>query len=211
MRYRNAFFLFLAEGYTAFAAAVAGLLTARLLPVAEFGGFSAAFAFAQIISVLVDSGMGALVGKRIARNRVQAISDLDHIFTWRLLMTLAFTLLSPLLAYFFLPTLQMREMAVILTPSIILLTMTDFVSWVFKGTQRVKWCVVLQVGSRTLLLGLCIGALLSGRSLGFLIAAYGIAGALSTIFALYVLAKTTHSVRIRKLPHSFFVEVLPNL
>jgi len=45
---------------------ITGFAIARLLKVAEFGKFSEALAFASILAVLVDSGMGMLAAKEFA-------------------------------------------------------------------------------------------------------------------------------------------------
>lgn len=209
--YRNTIFLLASEGFTALAAALAGLMAARLLPVEEFGEFSAAFAFAQIMAVLVDSGMGALIAKTIAREPRRGMANVDAYFTWRVLTIVGVSILGPFLAHFILPTALMRRLALMLTPALMLLTMTDFISWIFKAIQKAHWCLVLQAGSRFLLVALCAFALLSRHKLPWLLMAYAVAGIAATAFGLWLLAKVAHVAHLVKLPASFFTHALPDI
>ncbi len=208
---KNSFILFFSEGSSAILTMVTGFLIARLFRVADFGKFTSALAFASILGVLVDSGMGMLAAKDIARGGSAERAQLNQLFTWRLWVILVACLLSPALAWIALPAGEVRRIAFWLTPGVLLLTTTDFYCWIFKGAQRALWCGALQVSSRALLLLLCIAALLSPHPMKGLVLAWLVTGAAMTGLGIFVLAHSMHALRFVSLRRSFFEGTLPKV
>src|SRR6185437_11373140 len=127
---KNSFILFFSEGTTAVLTMGTGFLIARFLNVADFGRFTAALAYASIVAVLVDSGMGMLAAKDIAQSGSVDRSELDQLFSWRLWVILLACAAGPLLGWALLPSSAVRRIAAWLIPGVLLLGTTDFFCWI---------------------------------------------------------------------------------
>jgi O-antigen/teichoic acid export membrane protein len=184
---------------------------ARCLPVAEFGRFTAALAFASIAAVIVDSGMGMLAAKDIAKKSPDSLTQLDQIFTWRLWMIAAACGAALILGRFLLPSEAVRHAAFLLTPGVLLIGMSDFFCWIFKGAQRAVGCAFLQISSRLILLAACLVAVFRPQPLHSLLAAYGITGLLVTAIGMLVLGHSLHPLKSAPLPHRFFSHTIPGI
>jgi O-antigen/teichoic acid export membrane protein len=209
---RNSLILFLSEGTSSVLMMATGFVVARLLNVADFGKFTSALAFASIIAVLVDSGMGMVAAKDIARAAGSHDRDqLNQIFTWRMAVIVVASLATPLAAWILLPGGDVRRLAVGLTPGVLLVGTTDFFCWLFKGAQKAIWCAGLQLTSRLLLLILSVIALAGPRPLTGQLIAYLIAGASMTLLGLYVLGRSMHVLELVRPPAEFFRRTLPDI
>lgn len=194
-----------------FIAAITGFVIPRMLNVADFGRFAAALSFAQILAIIVDSGMGQLAAKDIAKGSSHGFSQLNQIFSWRLLVIAAACLLTVPLTRLLFSSPEVRWMAFWLTVGMFFITMTDLFCWIFKGTQQIDWCAGLQITGKSLLLVLCLLALTSAQPISRLLLAYVMAGITMTVLGLYILFRAVHVVRPVKLTPSFFSDTLPNI
>lgn len=213
---RNSLIFFISESTSAALTLLTGLMIARLLPVAAFGQFTAALAFASIVAVVVDSGMGMLAAKDIAQDLQPAgrqagagTRRLNQLFSWRL-WTIAAACLLLLFGKRLLPG-QEALLITALTPSVLLIGMTDFFCWMFKGAQRAVWCAGLQVSSRILLLVCAVIALHNAHPLTALLVAYGVAGVGAVVAGLIVAARGLHGLHGVRLPADFFRHTLPGI
>lgn len=211
MKAKDAVLLLISEGFVAFTNAALGLLIARRLSVSDFGTFSTAFALAQIISIVGDSGMGTLAAKKMAHEKTRDTADLDSLFTWRLVMLVALSLIAPLAAWHFLPSSSMILPAALLTAAFSCLLMTDFFAWVFKGLKDIQRCASLQIGSRLCLLFVCGIVLWGGGGTVDVAVAYSGVGILSLILSLRFLAHTFRRLRVVRLRPTFFIDRLPDI
>src|SRR4051812_28331551 len=82
---RSGSLLFLFESAKSGLTILSGFIIARFSSVADFGVFTAVLAFASILAIGVDAGMGMLAAKEVARaGKPGPSSRLNQIFTWRL-------------------------------------------------------------------------------------------------------------------------------
>lgn len=206
---RDSAVLFLSEGTSAFLTVVTGFLIARFLPVEAFGRFAAAFAFAGLVAVVADCGMGLLAAREVAGSRDRR--RVNEIFTWRLFTIGAACAVSPWIARAVLPDGDAGGFGAWLTPGVMLLGMADFFAWILKGGRRVRGSAFLQVTTRAFLLGIAVVALAERPSLGAVLAAFWFAGAIAMVLGPLILHRAGASVRPVRLSRSFFLHVLPSV
>ena len=208
---RSGSIIFISESSSSLVMMIVGFLIARLCAVADFGKFNTALAYATIVAIIVDSGMGMLAAKDIARGTPTSLSQLDQIFSWRLSVIALSCIAGPLIGWALLPSASMRWLAVCLIPASMLLNMNDFFCWVFKGAMRAELCAILQVGSRVMLLALCLIALFSRRQLPLLAAAYGATGLVMSVAGFVIVSRTVHPLRVARLSKTFFSTTLKEI
>ena len=187
-----------------------GYLTARKMQTAEFGGFTAALAFALVVMNVVDSGMGQIIAKQIAHAQVLDSKLLRQLFTWRYGVMLGACLFTLVAGRFLLPV-NAYHAAIWLTPFCLLISLVDLSAWVLKGLQRIPaYCITL-VGSRAILFALCLLALVVAPRIQSVLIAYGMAGILSALLALGFLTRRVGSLRISPLSGTFLHGFLPEV
>src|SRR4051812_30582237 len=173
----NSVILLASESISAALLMAVGLIVARGVEVAGFGRFTAAVAVTSVAAIGVDAGMGMLAAREIARGTPDDRADLNQIFSWRLDVMVLVWAVIPWVARFALPAGEIRRIAFWLAPGVLLIGLTDFFCWLFKGAQLAIWCAALQVTSRALLLGLSVVAVHSAAPVRRLVSAYAFAGA----------------------------------
>jgi O-antigen/teichoic acid export membrane protein len=208
---RNSLILFFSEGLSCFLSAATVIVIARTLSVSDFGSFAAGLSYAQIMVIFIDSGMGQFVARNIARGTSQGLLDLNQLFTWRMGSMAVICLLNPLIARICLPSAATWRLAIILTPAMMLLAMTDFFCWTFKGAQRVGWVAVLQIGGKALLFLLCAAAARLSMPMRSFIVVHGIAGVFVSVFGSWIVSRFLFKIRFTPLPELFFRQTLPNV
>ena len=207
---RHSMTLFLSESTTAVLILLTGFIIARRCAVGDFGRFSVALAMASIIASIVDSGMGMLAAKQIARDTAAGQDETRQIFSWRLALIVGVSVAGVLLAATF-PS-DRRWLALGLLPGVLLLSLSDFFAWMLKGAQRMRSCAVVQVASRSFLLILCtLACWRPAHPLPRLLGAYAVAGALATLVGLSVLARSALPLRLVLPSRKFFRQTLPNV
>ena len=211
MRTRNGIILFFSESVNSLLTMIAGFLIARMLPVAEFGHFTAALSFASIVAIAVDSGMGMLAAKEVARQTPEHREQLDQLYSWRLRVIALACLVAPLIGFAVLPKGPARMILWGLLPGVLLISVADFFCWIFKGAQRAEWSAVLKISTGVVLLMTCLLAVFSPRPLVFLAVAYFVTGAALTLIGRVVLARAMHLLHWVRLPQTFYKQTLPNI
>jgi O-antigen/teichoic acid export membrane protein len=119
--------------------------------------------------------------------------------------------IGPLLALVALPGGEARRVGAWLTPGMMLVGLADFFAWILKGRRRVHEAAVVQVGTQGVLSLLCVAALLSGRSLLALLAAFWLAGAAVLAGGPLVLRWAGIHLRLVPLTKSLFRRTGPNV
>lgn len=188
-----------------------GFVVARVLSVEAFGQFTAAWAFASLVAIVADSGMGMLAARDVAQETSTGYHQLDELYSWRLWMILAGSVVGPLLGLFLLPSPEARRLAIGLVPGALLLGLADLFCWIFKGALRAGWCAVLQIGSRLLLLTLSIVAVMSSQPLTGLALAYIVSGFTMSALGWLVLARKMKVLHWATLGPTFFTLTLPKI
>jgi|GEM_PF-2224890 len=208
---RHGTVLFISESMSSGLMIISGFLIARGLSVGEFGAFTAALSLVSIFAIMADSGMGMLAARDIARGTPDALTALDRLFSWRLLVITFLWLSVPVMGILFLGSVEARHLALILTPALFLQGLVDFFCWIFKGAQRAVLCAALQISSRLLLLGGILLALHSTQRLKEIETAYIVVNLLASIAGFLLINATLHPLRVINLPRSFFSKTVPGI
>ncbi len=202
--------IFGAEATASVLTLATGFLIARLSSVPDFGAFSAALAYASIVAILVDAGMGMLAAKGLARGVAGPDTSLGELFTWRLGVMGGAVLLGPLAGGWLL-TGAARGLAAGLLPGVLLIGLGDFFAWLFKGARQARLCAGMQIGSRGLLLAACVAGLMARRPLAGLLIAYGVTGIAAATLGWAAASRRVHRLRPERLSPFFLQRTLPEL
>src|SRR3989339_1995640 len=209
--HKNTMILFVADGIAAVFSILISIILARGLGVEDFGKFTAAVSFTYILVLAIDSGMGQFVAIDVAREDSLKISDVNQLFTWRILLIVVLTLIAPFIIWMVLPSKVSIYVVCFLTPALCLVSLNEFFCWILKGTQKFILSAWMRILSVFLIFIFCLGVFWSPNKLMYTVFAYGAAGIIGSFVCFYLTSRFATRMRLVSLDKIFFIKVLPEV
>jgi O-antigen/teichoic acid export membrane protein len=207
---KNFLWLFLQTGVLRFFGFLLTLILARNLNQSDFGKFTYITSLVNIFLIIADMGISSLLLREVSRQRELTIEIFPKLFSIKLpLVILAF--ISFVVMLIFSPAVDTKQTAVILAVAYLLVSISTFISVLFKAHEKMHLLLIGDFIYKALLITACWFVLRSRKDLHSIVLVYLVAGIIVLLFYLISSCKYFRYGRvlvgIKEFVYNFFTHI----